>query len=68
MSRMIEQNFEYFLNNDFEGYKEGEWIAIYKEKIIAHGNELKKVLENAKKTAPATKVLLSKIKKTSRYL
>lgn len=30
----------------------GEWIAVCREKIVAHGNDVKKVAEKAKKLYP----------------
>ncbi|VVB99092.1 Uncharacterised protein [uncultured archaeon] len=68
MEAMIDKNFEYFLAEDFKGYSEGDWIAIYGEKVISHGQTLKTVIEQAKKVAPIAKVLLSKVKKTASYL
>lgn len=64
----IENNFNYFLENDFKEYEDGEWVAIYKEKVISHGTDLKEVIKGAKKIAPMAKVLLSKVKKTASYL
>ncbi len=64
----IEKNFEYFLDNDFSNYGEGEWIAIYKNKVISHGKTLKRVMGEAKKSAPLSKILFSKVKKTAAYL
>lgn len=68
MKNDLENNFDYFLGNDFSGFKEGEWIAIYNNKIVSHGELLKKVIEEAEKIAPIKKVLLTKIKKTASYL
>ena len=64
----LDKNFDYFLKNDFSDVKEGEWIAIYNNNVISHGLNLKKVIFEAKKMAPISKVLLSKIKKTASYL
>ncbi len=68
MNVSIEKGFEYFLKEDFTGYRDGEWMAIYKDKVISHGTHLKSVMEKAKKTAPLSKILLSKVKKTASYL
>ncbi len=68
MNTATEQNFDYFLENRFGAYKDGEGVAIYKNAVISHGDSLKKVIAAAKKTAPLSKVLLSKIKKTASYL
>lgn len=64
----INTNFEFYLKNDFSNYIEGEWIAIYNDKVISHGKQLSIVTKNAEKIAPLSKVLLSKVKKTMRYL
>lgn len=68
MGLTLEKSFDYFLKEDFNGYKEGEWVAIHENKIIAHGFELKKVIELAKEKAPIAKVLFSKVKKTASFL
>ena len=36
-------------SENFDNYKDGEWIAIYEKNVIAHGLTLKKVLEKDKK-------------------
>ncbi|MDO8538043.1 MAG: DUF5678 domain-containing protein [archaeon] len=64
----MEKNFDYFLKSNFDEFKEGEWVAIFENRVIAHGNELKKVIEEVKKIMPLSKVLISKVKKTARYL
>ena len=64
----IEKNFEYFLDNNFSDYNEGEWVAIYGNEVISHGNNLKTVIKRAKNKAPISKVLLSKVKKSASFL
>ena len=64
----IDKNFEYFLKNSFSGFEEGEWIAIHKNKVIAHNSNLKGVITDAKKQVPLSQVLISKVKKTACYL
>jgi ribosomal protein S3AE len=68
MNTAIQKNFNYFLDMSFKPYKEGEWIAIFENKVISHGMELKDVVNSAKEIAPLAKVLISKIKKTASYL
>jgi len=63
-----ERNFDFFLKEDFSEFKEGEWVAIYNDKVVSHGSVLKQVVKEAKKFAPISKVLLSKIKKSASYL
>lgn len=68
MAVELEKNFNYFLKNEFSEYLDGEWIAIYGNKVISHGLTLKDVIKKAKQIAPISKVLLSKVKKTASYL
>ncbi len=68
MTLAIQKNFDYFLDESFKKYEDGEWVAIFDQKVIAHGGSLKMVMENAKKLAPLAKVLFSKVKKTASYL
>jgi len=64
----INSNFEFYLKSDFSKFAEGEWVAIYNEKIVSHGKKLIEVTKEAEKVAPLSKILLSKVKKTMRYL
>ena len=68
MAVAIEKSFDYFLKEDFSGYREGEWVAILEDKIICRGDDLNQVIEEAKKRAPLTKVLFSKVKKMASFL
>ena len=68
MGSFAETNFNYYLNLDLNKFKEGEWVAIHSNKVIAHGMALKKVVEEAKKIAEMKKILFSKVKKTALYL
>jgi len=68
MAFATEKNFEYFLDNDFSKYADGEWVAIYNNEVISHGVKLKKVMEKAKSKVSLSKVLISKVKKTPSFL
>lgn len=68
MNKTLDIGFEFFLKNDFEDFKEGEWIAIFGNKIVSHGTVLKEVVKEAQKTTPLSKVLLTKVKKSASYL
>lgn len=69
MAIAMEKSFQHFLDNSFQNYKDGEWVAIYGEKVVVHGLNLKKVLESVKrKGLPVSGVLISKVKKTASYL
>ena len=43
-------NYEYFIKTDTSAYK-GEWIAISKGKVVAHGKDAEKVYKTAVKKA-----------------
>ena len=47
MNLALDKNFAYYLNNDFKGYHDGEWIAIHDQKVVAHGKKLKEVIYKA---------------------
>lgn len=68
MGLPIQKNFEYFLKENFGSYKDGEWVAISGEKVIAHGFDFKKVMEKSRSIVSLSKVLFSKVKKTASYL
>ena len=68
MSKVIEENFNYYLTNHFLNYQEGEWLAIYNNNVISHGEKLEKVVSASKKVASVSKILFSKVRKTARYL
>jgi hypothetical protein len=68
MTSNINTNFDFYLNSDLSKFNEGEWIVIYNNKIISHGKKLSLVTKNAEKIAPLSKMLISKVKKTMRYL
>lgn len=68
MNNVLQKNFDYFLKRDFEEFSEGEWVAIYNNKIVSHGLTLKKVIKEAENIAPLSKILISKIKKSASYL
>lgn len=48
---MVDKEFEYLVSHPEISRKySGEYIAIVGEAVVAHGKDLKKVLEEAKKT------------------
>lgn len=57
--KALSSNYDYFLKTDTSKYK-GEWIAIGKNKIIAHGKDAQKVYSFAKKKAPKATISLAK--------
>ena len=68
MNPSLDKSFDFFLKNQFSKYADGEWIAIYENKVISHGKNLQEVVESVKKAVPLSKILLSKVKKTASYL
>jgi hypothetical protein len=53
-------NYSYFMQADLSGHI-GEWIAICDERIVSSGSELKRVLDEAKRTCPGKKPLIAKV-------
>ncbi len=65
----VDLEFNHFLKNDFSKYEEGTWVAIYKDSIISSDAVLDKVVKKVnKKSIPLSKVLLTRVRKTARYL
>ena len=61
MTKNIQElNYQYFMETDVSSYI-GEWIAICEDNIIAHGKNLKRVVEEAKKNSKGKKFLLAKV-------
>ncbi len=48
------------MNTDISEYS-GEWIAVCDDKIVAHGHNLKEVVEQAKKNSAGKKFLLARV-------
>lgn len=53
-------NYDYFIKTDTSSYK-GEWIAIDKKKIVAHGKDAESVYKKAQKISKTGKFSLAKI-------
>lgn len=69
MAGNVDLEFNHFLKNDFADYKEGTWVAIYKDNVISSGTALNKVIKKVnEKSIPLSQVLLTKVRKTARYL
>ena len=56
----METNYEFFMKTDVSEYI-GEWIAIIDSNIVAHGKNLKEVLNQAKQIYPGKRPLIAKI-------
>jgi len=53
-------SYDFFLKTDLDKYK-GEWITICDNQIISHGNNLKEIVEEAKKKCGNKKFLIAKV-------
>ncbi|MCL4360660.1 DUF5678 domain-containing protein [Patescibacteria group bacterium] len=53
-------NYNFFVETDTSRFT-GEWIAIARKKILAHGPDAKKVYEQGKRKANRARVSLAKI-------
>lgn len=53
-------NYEYFIKADTSPYK-GEWVAIAKQKIVAHGKDAEIVYKQANKKYKNDDISLAKI-------
>lgn len=53
-------NYDYYIHTDTSPYK-GEWIAIAKKKIIAHGKDAERVYKQANKKFKNEEISLAKV-------
>ena len=58
--KLTSSNYDFFIKTDTSPYK-GEWIAIAKNKIIAHGQDAENVYKKAVKKAGNKDVSLAKV-------
>ncbi|MEK7534744.1 MAG: DUF5678 domain-containing protein [Patescibacteria group bacterium] len=58
--KLLSPNYEFFIKADTSRYK-GEWIAIARNKIIAHGQDAEDVYKKAVKKAGDKDVSLAKV-------
>lgn len=58
--KIQEENYHYYMSADISMYS-GEWIAICENKIVAHGYNLKEVVEEANKRSMGKKFLLARV-------
>lgn len=56
----LSANYDFFIKTDTSQYK-GEWIAIAKDKIIAHGQDAEKVYKKAAKKVKKAEISLAKV-------
>ncbi len=57
---LSEENYSFFLETNLDKYK-GQWVTICDNKIINHGEELKKVIEKTKKECKNKKFLTVRV-------
>ena len=57
---MSSKNYQWYTQADLRQYR-GEWIAIASQQVAAHGQNAKKVLEEAKKKYPTEAPALAKV-------
>lgn len=55
-----DSNYETYLHTNLEKHR-GKWIIIFDENIIAVGNDIKKILEEAGEKHPNKKFMLAKV-------
>ena len=53
-------NYEFYIHKDTSTYK-GEWIAIAKKKIVAHGKDAERVYKMANKKYKNEEISLAKV-------
>ncbi len=53
-------NYDFFIKTDTSKYK-GEWIAIAKDRIVAHGKDAEKVYKKAVKKVKEVEISLAKV-------
>ena len=56
------KNYNFFVKTDLSEY-ENQWVAIAKNKIVAHGRRADKVYNDAKKKVESEDISLAKIPK-----
>ncbi len=57
---MNDKNYAAFLKTNLSPYR-GQWVAVARGKVVSHGNDLDKVLDEARKAAPRSRPLLAKV-------
>ena len=60
LSKDMNKNYNFFMKENLEKYM-GEWIAICKEQIVAHGKDVKRVFREAKEKYPKERSLITKV-------
>ncbi|MBI4159078.1 succinyl-CoA synthetase subunit alpha [Candidatus Woesearchaeota archaeon] len=53
-------NYQFFIKENLDAYI-GEWIAICKNQIVAHGSNVKEVFKQAREKYPKEKPLVTRV-------
>ncbi|MBU0536456.1 MAG: succinyl-CoA synthetase subunit alpha [Nanoarchaeota archaeon] len=56
----MDKNYQFYMKTNINKYV-GQWVAICNQKIVSHGENVKKVFKEAKKKCPAERPLLTKV-------
>ena len=59
IKQVTSANYNFFLKMDASKYK-GEWVAIAKNKVVAHGKDAQMVYQTAKKKVSGSDISLAK--------
>ncbi len=54
------KSYNFFMSSNLEKYV-GKWVAIDNDKIIAYGDNVKKVIEEAQQKIPKKRIFVSKV-------
>ena len=57
---LLEPNYEYFLEANLSKYS-GQWVTLYNNEVVSHGNNLKEVVKEAMSKCGGNKFLLVKV-------
>lgn len=63
----VSSAFDYYVNADLTAYK-GQWVAIIDNAVIAHGKNVKEILQIAKQKKPSKTPFLAKVPSSARLL
>lgn len=62
MARALNDTYEFYIKSNLSRY-ENEWVAMAKDRVIAHGKHADKVYKEAKKKEPKSEISLAKVPK-----
>lgn len=56
----INKNYDWFLHTNLKEYAD-EWVVIIDKKVVSSGNDINKILTDAKEKYPKSEPLLAKV-------